>query len=405
MPFPDAPYTRPPMRVLTIGSMYPPHHLGGYELIWRSAVEHLRGSGHDVRVLACDWRAAGVTEADDPDVHRELRWYWDDHEIRRPGWRARWRQEHENTRALERHLDAFAPDVVCWWSMGAMSLSLIETARRHAVPAVGIVGDDWLVYAPDVDAWVAGWRRLPWARGVAARLGGVPTRVDLDRAAHWLFISESLRTAVRSTGGAPADSSVVHPGVGPLFTQADERPWTGRLLYAGRLDPRKGIDVAIGSLASLSSATLTVDGGGERAEEDRLRALAAASGVADRVTFAGRSAREVLPRVFADHDAVLFPVTWPEPFGLVPLEAMAVGRPVVATGEGGSGEYLVDGENCLLVPAGDPDALATAVGRLAADPGLRARLRSGGLETAARMTEHGFNVAIERRLRHAHAGQ
>ena len=93
--------------------------------------------------------------------------------------------------------------------------------------------------------------------------------------------------------------------------------------------------------------------------------------------------RGELPDIYAGSDVVLFPVRWQEPWGLVPLEAMALGRPVIATGQGGSGEYLRDQENCLLVPPGDPRAIAAAVRRLADDPQLRARIRTGGLATAA----------------------
>ena len=60
------------VRVLTVGNMYPPHHHGGYELVWESAVEHLRARGHEVRVLTTDTRTDTV-ETDGPDVHRELR--------------------------------------------------------------------------------------------------------------------------------------------------------------------------------------------------------------------------------------------------------------------------------------------------------------------------------------------
>jgi glycosyltransferase involved in cell wall biosynthesis len=74
---------------------------------------------------------------------------------------------------------------------------------------------------------------------------------------------------------------------------------------------------------------------------------------------------------------------------------MAQGRPVVATGRGGSAEYLRDGENCLLYEAGDAAALAAAVRRLAGDDALRARLRAGGLETAPRHTEPVLNAAVE----------
>ena len=105
--------------------------------------------------------------------------------------------------------------------------------------------------------------------------------------------------------------------------------------------------------------------------------------------------RERLAAVYADADAVLFPVQWDEPWGLVPLEAMAVGRPVIATGTGGSAEYLSHERNCLIYePRNSPRALADAVNRLAADASLRERLRDGGLATAPRFTERRYNEAI-----------
>ena len=83
---------------------------------------------------------------------------------------------------------------------------------------------------------------------------------------------------------------------------------------------------------------------------------------------------------------------------MVPLEAMARGRPVVATGRGGSSEYLRDGENCLLFEADDAAALATALRRLAAEPALRRRLKEGGMETAGEHTEPRFNHQVEEAL-------
>ena len=87
-------------------------------------------------------------------------------------------------------------------------------------------------------------------------------------------------------------------------------------------------------------------------------------------------------------DAVLFPSRWAEPFGLVPLEAMARGVPVIATGTGGSVTYLRDGINTLPVPPADPAAMAAAVRRLAADPALRHRLTTAGAEAADTWTIH-----------------
>ncbi|MBA3436388.1 MAG: glycosyltransferase, partial [Thermoleophilaceae bacterium] len=141
------------MRILTVGNMYPPHHLGGYEITWRSSVEQLRAAGHEVSVLTTDFRRAGVEEGDEPGVHRELRWYWHEHRFPRIGLRARIALERHNAAVLGRQLDNARPDAVCWWAMGGMSLGMIELVRRRALPAVGVVGDDWMAYGPKVDAW------------------------------------------------------------------------------------------------------------------------------------------------------------------------------------------------------------------------------------------------------------
>src|SRR5438067_10123275 len=109
--------------------MYPPHHLGGYELVWRSAMDHLRQQGHATRVLTTDFRAH-ADAPDDPDTFRQLRWYWRDHSWPRLSWLDRWRLERHNHAVLERHLRELRPDVVSWWAMGGMSLSLIEQVRR-----------------------------------------------------------------------------------------------------------------------------------------------------------------------------------------------------------------------------------------------------------------------------------
>jgi glycosyltransferase involved in cell wall biosynthesis len=76
----------------------------------------------------------------------------------------------------------------------------------------------------------------------------------------------------------------------------------------------------------------------------------------------------------------------------------------VATGRGGSGEYLRDGENALLFEAEDPEALAGAVRRLAGEPELRARLLAGGMDTARQHTEDAFNQAVLRELTAAAEG-
>ncbi len=387
------------MRILTVGNMYPPHHLGGYELMWRSAVAHHRAAGHEVRVLTTDWREPYVDAStpEDQGVHRELRWYWHDHDFPRLGPRARLALERHNAKVLDRQIAEFAPDAVSWWAMGGMSLSLIERARRAGLPAIAVVVDDWLLYGPQVDAW---WRLL----GRRAK--------RLRSACRWVFASHTLEARARESGFDPLLAEVAHPGIDlQLFRRPDEaRPgWDWRLLYCGRIDERKGIDTAIEALTHLpSQATLRVVGGGDDAHLADLRALTERFRLEGRVRFE-RHPRGELPAIYAAADALLFPVRWIEPFGLVPLEGMACGTPVVASGRGGSGEYLSDGENCLVFDVEDgAPALAAGVERLATDPGLRERLVTAGQTTAERFTESRFNDAVlsalERSLREAQVG-
>jgi glycogen synthase len=391
------------VRVLTVGNMYPPHHYGGYELVWRSTVEHLRARGDEVRVLTTDTNT-GATEPDAPDVHRELRWRLRDAQFEKASRRVRIAEACHNHRVLDRHLNDMRPDVVAWWAMGGLTLTLLESVRERGVPAVAFVLDDWLDYGLWADPWthMLRGRRSRAVRAVAA-LARVPATVDFDGAASYVFCSERTRRHALEQGHGLERTSVANLGIHPDYLDpAPAREWGWRLLYVGRLDPRKGVDTAIEALPHVpDEARLELIGGWDTREEDRLCALAGELGVEERVVFGGQRDRPEILRAYAECDAVIFPVRWEEPWGLVPLEAMGRGRPVAATGRGGSGEYLVDGGNCVLFEAGDASALAEALKRLADDPELRRRLYDGGLETAAKYTEPLYNEAVERALREA----
>jgi glycosyltransferase involved in cell wall biosynthesis len=137
-----------------------------------------------------------------------------------------------------------------------------------------------------------------------------------------------------------------------------------------------------------------IDGPAEAGFGTVLEQRATDLGVGDRVALT-ESSRNELPVRYAAADVVLFTSLWDEPQGLVPLEAMACGTPVIATGTGGSVEYLRHEENCLLVSPGEPAALAAAVRRLAGDIGLRARLRAGGILTAGRFSADTQSAILE----------
>jgi len=156
-----------------------------------------------------------------------------------------------------------------------------------------------------------------------------------------------------------------------------------RVVTLSRLVPRKGVDDAIAALAELPDTELLVAGGGDAADADgcsetlRLRAHARAYGVAERTFFVGRLEREHVPGFLRSADA-LVAAAWYEPFGIVPLEAMACGIPVVATAVGGQKDTIADGYTGFHVPAKAPRAIAAALRELLDSAPLRARLGSAG---------------------------
>jgi glycogen synthase len=393
------------VRVLTIGNLYPPHHFGGYEQVWASAVRHLREHGHEVRVLAVDYRHAGEEAGDEPEVYRRLRWYWTNHDFARFGWRRRLAVERHNQRELTRHLEEFRPDVLGVWSMGGMSHSLIEQSRRKGVPIVAFVHDPWLDYGRWTDQWTRLFRlrRYRWLAPAAAALTHLPTDVNYGAAGRYVFVSEFMRRRMQALDLGLADTAVASSGIAATFSApASPRPWGWQLLYVGRLHPDKGIEEAVRCLSRLpEAASLSVAGNWDPRDELALERVIDELGLRSRVRILGRLGGEKVAELYRNSDALLFPVRWEEPWGLVPLEAMACGCPVLATGRGGSAEYLRDGGNCLLVPVRDPVALASAVRRLAEEPELRHRLRQGGLATAAQYPEEAFNEAVEHHLQEA----
>jgi glycosyltransferase involved in cell wall biosynthesis len=149
-----------------------------------------------------------------------------------------------------------------------------------------------------------------------------------------------------------------------------------RVLTVGRLVPRKGFDTVIEALRFLPNTELVIAGGPEEgaladdAEAQRLLDYADELGVRNRVQMAGQVSRDDMPTLLRSADVVAC-TPWYEPFGIVPLEAMACGVPVVASAVGGLTDTVVDGVTGLLVPPRHPDELATALRRLLSDRTLR----------------------------------
>jgi glycosyltransferase involved in cell wall biosynthesis len=162
-----------------------------------------------------------------------------------------------------------------------------------------------------------------------------------------------------------------------------------RLVVVSRLVPRKGIGNAISALAGVPDCELLVAGGPPQEELDglpevrRFRRLAAAEGVDDRVHFLGGLEQERVAELVRSADVVAC-VPWYEPFGMVALEAMACGIPVIASAVGGLVDTVVDGVTGVHVPARRPEELTRALHDLLSRPRLRAVMGAAGAERARR---------------------
>ncbi len=138
-----------------------------------------------------------------------------------------------------------------------------------------------------------------------------------------------------------------------------------RVVFAGRMVRPKGIAVLIRAAREVD-AEFVVCGDGRLLEP--MRSLALRIGVQGRVSFKGWLGSEQLAQELADASVVVMPSLWPEPFGLVGIEALAAGRPVIASATGGVGDWLDDGVSGLCVKPGDVGELARALNELLADP-------------------------------------
>lgn len=287
------------------------------------------------------------------------------------------------------------------------------TTGRHRIAATASLPVAWArlrreIVGSGADVVHANDHRGVLLAGPAARAGGVPYTwhvhsVDvggawIERAlGRWaagvVVPSRAARTALRLAGATP--TAVVPAPVADAVAALGPAPAprAARLVTAGRLHPVKGIADAVAAVAALRrsghAVCLDVYGAPQPGIEDHerdLRELVAALELGDAVRFHGHVTE---PHAHWLGAAAYLQPSRAETFGMAAAEAMALGLPVVATGVGGLTELIEDGRTGLLVPPGDPAAIAGAVAALLEDParaqaiGAAARAASSVLTAAA----------------------
>ena len=202
-----------------------------------------------------------------------------------------------------------------------------------------------------------------------------------------IAVSPAARRYVNNT--FPGEYEIIPNGIDYKHFSANVAPLPqyqdGKLniLFVGRLEKRKGLRYLLEAYSKLKwempNTRLIVVGPGNP-DKESYRILSS-HGLRD-VEFAGRVSYDELPHYYATADIFCSPATGGESFGIVLLEAMSAGKPVVASDIEGFRGIMTDGEQGLLVPKKDTGALANALGRLARDPELRSKLGGQGSRSA-----------------------
>ncbi|MBT3389469.1 MAG: glycosyltransferase [Chloroflexi bacterium] len=199
----------------------------------------------------------------------------------------------------------------------------------------------------------------------------------------WLYQADAERISVIPPGVDTSHFYPIPPDEAKEFigVPVDDR----MLLFVGRIEPLKGIDTLIQAIALMRKQgvldryhlCMSIIGGephlsrqARSAEMTRLQDLSSAHGLDDFVTFLGRRSQETLPYYYSAADAVIMPSHY-ESFGMVALEAMACGTPVVASQVGGLAFLIQDGETGYHIPVGDAQMLSERLTTLLEDHALR----------------------------------
>ena len=348
------------MRIALLSMDYPPRMAGGTTVHTRALALALLEQGHEVHVVA-----ARAPDAPDEEEREGV----SVHRVRSPytAWSAL------RLRGLLRDLDV----------VHGHGDNAYGHLRTHSFPTVVKMHSTW-------HAETQRYKEMGSGLGT---LMGMRSHVRMDRfcarrADHLICITEVIAGETERAYGVPRDRmTVVHNGVDlHAFREAAELRDATRerlglrgvtVMYAGRLVPHKGVGDLVEAMAGLDAEMLVVGDGPSRGDLER---RAGELGV--RARFTGFIDHSDVPAHYAAADVVCYPSHY-EPLGNVVLEAMAAGRPIVATRAGGMEEVYEPGTGAIVDP-GDVGALRDALGTLVADEGAREAAGRKGSDTAPR---------------------
>ena len=366
------------MRILHIVTAFP-RTSGDVITPWLvELLQRLRAAGHEVEVFTSAYKGAGDQVVDGIPVHR-FRYFF-------RGWE---NLTHEET-APDRMRRSLLYRVLPLFFVAAGMLAIWRHVRRHHYDVIhvhwplplALLG--WAAQrahrAPLVSTfygvelrWVKGsLRALKWLVRWAARRSDRVVAISSYTARELRELADVPIEVIPYTTALPAPPSLPQATGGPPV-----------LLFVGRLVERKGVPYLIEAIGLLRDVSIRLVIVGDGPERPKLEAAARHWGVADRVEFRGKVSATELQGAYARASAFVLPSVFDargdtEGLGVVALEAMNYGTPVVASRIGGIPDIVEDGVTGLLVPPGDAAALAATLRRVLDEPDLARKLGEAG---------------------------
>ena len=381
------------MKILFVSNLFPPFHVGGYELACRDTVDLLVASGHECHVLTSDFSANGIGASDKTTPYpiervMLLHHNWGGGHAVAPFNVA---QQH-NLDRLKEAIASVRPQVIYLWNLYGLGWKLLRALDQVGAPPATFHFMDWSVM---------GYQRT--VRKLVSSLCGRGSAI-------WSNVRPKIHNAIfisrfthQQLGLSPRYASILYP-----YLSADGIPEkrdyrldeTIKSVFIGQIEPHKGIFFLCEALKSYRQKTgrdvrLDVYGLSRNGNDKLLREQ-----FGEFVSVMTNVDRASLLQRLAGYDLGFFPSLWEEPFGIAQIEMMLAGLPVISTGRGGSGE-VSNGQNLLLYQYDNQGALRDRLHELLscyeeAAPALGARARQYVLQHHG--VEH-YQTALEKHFR------
>lgn len=397
-------------KILICSNIYPPHFVGGAELIAHNQAKALAGLGHDVTVFAGDPELYGNRYDIKKDEYEGITVYriklvQEDYQPEFVNF-----SHQEVEKCFKNIIDAFTPEVVHFHNVIGLSVGLISIAKNRGIKTVVTLHDYWGFCYKNTSIKQNG----EICRGtdkcgqcmsaISSEQGNIPMRmrkdffdIQMDAVDNFISPSQYLANAY-TNAGFPADKlKVLWNGIDVQRFSSIHRRDRGdkiRFTYIGYFGAHKGISTLLDALSLLDcKENIRINLVGTGDQIDNYQHQLKANQCKHLVKFWGKIPNNQIEKVYAETDVLVLPSIWPENQPVSITEAMAARIPVIASRMGGNIELVEDGNTGYLFDAGDAGQLAQKMRAFFADP---AKLKELGENAYNRIANKSFSNQVEK---------